>query len=116
MKVAILDDYQNVALRLADWSGVRRHAEITVFNDHVADHSAVVERLRPFEVVCVMRERTPMPRAVLERLPKLRLIASTAKRNASIDTEAAAQRGIEVVHTTYTSTPTVELTWALILA
>jgi hypothetical protein len=62
MQVAILDDYQNVALRLADWSGVRRHAEITVFDDHVADPSAVVERLRPFAVVCVMRERTPLQR------------------------------------------------------
>jgi hypothetical protein len=54
MKVAILDDYQNVALRLADWSAVRRHAEITVFNDHVPDPLGVVERLRPFDVVCVI--------------------------------------------------------------
>jgi len=58
MKVAILDDYQDVALRLADWSAVRRRAEITVFNDQLADPAAVVERLRPFDVVCVMRERT----------------------------------------------------------
>jgi hypothetical protein len=56
MRVAVLDDYQNVALRLADWSAVRRHAEITVFNDHLADTAAVVARLRPFEVVCVMRD------------------------------------------------------------
>jgi phosphoglycerate dehydrogenase-like enzyme len=74
MKVAILDDYQNVALRLADWSTVRRHAEITVFNDHVADPSAVVERLRPFDAVCVMRERTPLTREILEQLPRLRLV------------------------------------------
>ncbi len=71
MNVAILDDYQNVALRLADWSGVRRHAEITVFNDHVADTSAVVERLRPFDAVCVMRERTPLTREILQQLPNL---------------------------------------------
>jgi phosphoglycerate dehydrogenase-like enzyme len=116
MKVAILDDYQNVALRLADWSGVRRHAQITVFNDHVADHSAVVERLRPFEVVCVMRERTPLSRSILEQLPNLRLIASTGVQNASIDLEAAAERGVEVVHTGYSSKPTIELTWALMLA
>ena len=62
MKVAILDDYQDVALRLADWSAVARRAEITVFNDHVADPAALVERLRPFDAVCVMRERTPLPR------------------------------------------------------
>jgi phosphoglycerate dehydrogenase-like enzyme len=81
MKVAILDDYQNVALQLADWSAVRRHAEITVFNDHVADPSAVVERLRPFDVVCVMRERTPFTREILQQLPNLRLIASTGPRS-----------------------------------
>jgi phosphoglycerate dehydrogenase-like enzyme len=84
MKVAILDDYQNVALQLADWSRVRRHAEITVFNDHVADVPAIVERLRPFDIVCVMRERTPLTREILQQLPNLRLIASTGPRNASI--------------------------------
>jgi phosphoglycerate dehydrogenase-like enzyme len=109
---AVLDDYQNVALSMADWSILNGRASITVFNDHVADVDAVVSRLLPFDIVCVMRERTPMTRAVIERLPKLRLIASTAFRNASIDTEAAGQRCIQVVHTGYTSAPTVELTWA----
>ena len=116
MKIAILDDYQNVALQLADWSGVRRHAEITVFNDHVVDPSAVAERLRPFEVVCVMRERTPLTRDILQQLPNLRLIASTGPRNASIDTQAATDLGIAVTATGYDGTPTVELTWSLILA
>ena len=115
-KIAVLDDYQGVALKLADWSAVTARAQVVVFNDHLADDDAVVERLRPFDVVCVMRERTPLRRAVIERLPNLKLIASTAKRNASIDAEAAAERGITVVHTSYTSTPTIELTWALILA
>src|SRR6476620_8546499 len=116
MKVAVLDDYQNVALRLADWSAVRRHAEITVFNDHVADPSAVVDRLRPFEVVCVMRERTPLTREILQQLPNLRLIASTGPRNASIDTQTATDLGIAVTATGYDSTPTIEFTWSLILA
>jgi phosphoglycerate dehydrogenase-like enzyme len=116
MKVAILDDYQNVALKLANWSGVRRHAEITVFNDHVADQSAVIERLRPFEIVCVMRERTPLPRETLEQLTNLKLIASTGPRNASIDTQAAADLGIAVTATGYDSSPTIEFTWSLILA
>jgi phosphoglycerate dehydrogenase-like enzyme len=116
MKVAILDDYQNVALQLADWSGVRRQAEITVFNDHVADSSTVVERLRPFDVVCVMRERTPLSRDIQQQLPKLRLIASTGPRNASIDTQAAADLGIAVTATGYDSTPTIEFAWSLILA
>jgi len=116
MKVAILDDYQDVALRLADWSAVRRRAEITVFHDHLADPAAVVERLRPFDVVCVMRERTPLSRDILQQLPRLKLIASTGLRNAAIDTRAAAERGIVVTATGYESTPTIEHSWALILA
>src|SRR3977135_4353308 len=104
MKLAILDDYQNVALRLADRSAVRRHAEITVFNDHLDDPAAVVDRLRPFDAVCVMRERTPLTKEILEQLPRLKLIASTGPRNASIDTQAASERGIQVTATGYDST------------
>jgi phosphoglycerate dehydrogenase-like enzyme len=91
MNVVILDDYQHVALQLADWSGVRRHAEISVFNDHIADPSAVVERLRPFDVVCVMRERTPLTREILQQLPNLKLIASTGPRNASIERKSRSR-------------------------
>jgi len=116
MKIAILDDYQNVALKMADWSALSGRAEITVFNDHVRDPSALVERLLPFDVVCVMRERTPLPREVLQHLPRLKLIASTGSRNASIDMEAAKELGITVTATGYRSSPTIELTWALILA
>ena len=116
MKVAILDDYQNVALRLADWSVVRRHAEITVFNDHIADPSGVVERLRPFDAICVMRERTPLTREILQQLPNLKLIASTGPRNASINGQTATDLGIAVTATGYDSTPTIEFTWSLILA
>ncbi|MCZ8379898.1 D-2-hydroxyacid dehydrogenase family protein [Mycobacterium sp. CPCC 205372] len=116
MKVAILDDYQGVALELADWSPVATRAEITVFTDHVRDPDDVVARLAPFDVVCVMRERTPLPRSVLERLPRLRMIASTGSRNASIDTVAAQERGIHVSGTGGSAAATVELTWALILA
>lgn len=115
-RIAVLDDYQNVALSLADWSVLDARAAVTVFDDHLADPDAVVERLQPFGIVCVMRERTPMTRAIIERLPKLRMIASTGSRNASIDLKAAEERGVKVVHTGYTSTPTIELTWALILA
>src|SRR5262245_27459134 len=94
VRIAVLDDYQGVALELADWSRVTDRASVTVFRDHVQGPEAVVERLEPFDVVCVMRERTPMPRAVIERLPRLKLIASTALRNASIDTDAARERGV----------------------
>src|ERR1700719_177465 len=114
-RIAVLDDYQYVALSLADWSVLDARATVTVFNDHLADSDAVVERLQPFDIVCVMRERTPMTRSIIERLPRLRLITSTATRNASIDLKAAKERGVQVAHTGYTSTPTIELTWALIL-
>jgi phosphoglycerate dehydrogenase-like enzyme len=116
VKVAILDDYQNVALQLADWSAVQRRAEITVFNDHLGEAAAVIERLRPFDAVCVMRERTPLTKDILEQLPRLKLIASTGPRNASIDMRTAADLGIVVTATGYESTPTIEFTWSLILA
>src|SRR3954471_9173693 len=96
MKIAILDDYQNVALEMADWSSVANRAEITVFTDHVADPEAVIDRLLPFDAICVMRERTPLLRDVIERLPRLKLIASTGSRNASVDVKAAEERGIRV--------------------
>jgi phosphoglycerate dehydrogenase-like enzyme len=116
IRIAVLDDYQGVARELADWSQVEARAQVDVFSDHLADPEAVALRLQPYDVVCVMRERTPLTRKIIEGLPRLKLICSTAKRNASIDVAAAAERGIEVLHTGYTSTPTIELTWALILA
>ena len=116
VRIAVLDDYQNVALSLADWWALDERATVTVFNDHLADSDAVIERLQPFDIICVMRERTPMTRAIIARLPNLRLISSTGSRNASIDLKVAEERGVKVVHTGYTSTPTIELTWGLILA
>jgi phosphoglycerate dehydrogenase-like enzyme len=115
-RVAILDDYQNASLEMADWSPLAGRAEITVFNDHLSKFDEIVERLLPFDVVCVMRERTPLPRQIIERLPRLKLIASTGFRNAAIDAEAASERGIVVAHTGYDARSTIELTWALILA
>src|ERR1700740_813572 len=115
-RIAVLDDYQNVALSMADWPQLDGQATVTVFNDHLSGSDAVVARLQPFDVVCVMRERTPLTRTIIEHLPRLRLIASTGRRNASVDLEAAKERGIEVVHTGYSSRPAIELTWGLILA
>jgi phosphoglycerate dehydrogenase-like enzyme len=116
MRVAVLDDYQGVALQLADWGPVTKRAQVDVFNDHLSEPAAVAQRLHPYDVVCVMRERTALRRELIEQLPNLKLIASTGARNASIDLKAAAERGIQVAHTKYWSSPTVELTWALILA
>lgn len=115
-RIAVLDDYQGVAFDLADWTTVQASANVDVFRDHLADADAVVQRLLPYDVVCVMRERTPLRRDILERLPNLKLICSTGGRNASIDVATATARGIKIAHTSYTSTPTVEHVWALILA
>src|SRR5207253_1667061 len=93
-KIAVLDDYQNAAIESADWSVLRDRADIAIFQSHVADPNAMVERLLPFDVVCVMRERSPLPRNIIERLPNLKLIASTGLVNASIDVGAAGDHGI----------------------
>jgi phosphoglycerate dehydrogenase-like enzyme len=115
-KIAVLDDYQNAAMESADWSVLGHRADIAVFQDHLADPEALIERLLPFDVICVMRERSPLPRNIIERLPNLKLIASTGVGNTPIDVAAAGDHGIAVVHTGYRSDPAIEFTWALILA
>ena len=116
IRLAVLDDYQHVAMQSADWSPLAGRAEIVVFHDHLAGHDELVQRLATFDAVCVMRERTPMTATLIAALPRLRLIASTGRGNASIDLDAAAKHGVEVMHTNYSSTPTIEFTWAAILA
>lgn len=113
MKIAILDDYAGVALDLGDWSGL---GEVTVFRDTIQDQAALIDRLSPFDVICVMRERTPLPGPVIRALPDLRLIVTTGMRNASIDLAAAKARGIPVCGTEGRRTTTSELTMALMLA
>jgi phosphoglycerate dehydrogenase-like enzyme len=116
VQVAVLDDYQGVALQSADWSPLNGKTNITVFRDHLSESTALIERLKPFNVLSVMRERTPLTRAIIEQLPNLKLIASTGSRNASLDLAAATERGITVCHTGYSSHGAIEMTWALILA
>jgi phosphoglycerate dehydrogenase-like enzyme len=116
MRIAILDDYQEIAMKSADWSSIPGRPEIKVFTDHVFDLEELAERLLPYDILCIMRERTPMTAALFEQLPNLKLIASTGSRNAAIDLEAARKRHVDVVHTGYSSTPTIEFTWAMILA
>lgn len=115
-QIAILDDYQNVAFSSGDWSTIRKNADVTVFNYHMASQEEVVRSLQPFQVVCVMRERTPLSREILSKLPNLKLIVSTGRRNASIDTIAAEELGITLSITGYHSSGAPELTWALLLA
>ena len=87
VRIAVLDDYQDVARGLADWGSLPDDAQVIVFNDHVAEEEEVVARLHGFEVVVAMRERTPFPRSVLARLPALKLLVTTGMRNAAIDLE-----------------------------
>ena len=115
-RIAVLDDYQDVARRMADWSRLPAGAELTVFHDTLKDEKAVAERLAGFDVVCAMRERTPFPASLFARLPKLKLLVTTGMRNAAIDTAAATAAGVTVCGTAGSGTSTIELTWALILA
>ena len=116
LKLAILDDYQGVAFSSADWSALKGRVEITRFRDHLDEEAKLVARLKPFDALLVMRERTPLPANILAKLDKLKLILSTGRRNAAIDVDAAKQRGITVCHTGYSSHGAAEHTWALILA
>ncbi len=115
-QVAILDDYQGVALSMADWSAVEAQAAVKVFSDTLSDPDALVARLEPFDVLCAMRERTPLPRTIIQRLPRLKLIVSTGPKNTSIDHDAAREGGIVVKDTRGSLTAPIELTWALIQA
>ena len=111
--VAVLDDYQRVARRCADWS-LGGRVEVTAFDDHVEDEDALVHRLTPFPVVVAMRERTPFPRSLLARLPGLQLLITTGMANASFDLDAAAELGVTVCGTGGSEVSTAELTWALL--
>ncbi|MCE2463677.1 MAG: D-2-hydroxyacid dehydrogenase family protein [Dehalococcoidia bacterium] len=116
MRIAVLDDYQDVALKYADWSVLPSDTKIQVFRDHLFDEDAIVERLKDFEIVMSMRERTPFPRSLLERLPNLKLLTTTAMLNRAIDVESGMELGITVCGTGSVPSPTVDLTWGLILA
>ncbi len=114
LRIAVLDDYQQVAHCCADWPSIP-DAETVFFSDHLIEEDALVGRLADFDVLVVMRERTPLSRAVLSRLPRIRLIVTTATRNASIDVPAASDLGIVVCGTRHVQPATAELTWGLII-
>lgn len=115
IRVAVLDDYQRVAARLADWAQLP-DAAVTFFDDHLVDLQRLATRLAEFDVVVAMRERTPFGPDLLSRLPRLRLLVTTGMRNAAIDLGAAARLGVTVCGTGGSGNGTPELTWALILA
>jgi D-3-phosphoglycerate dehydrogenase len=112
-RCAILDDYQNVATKLADWS--IPDVEVKVFNEWFADQKAAVAALKGFSIICMMRERTPFLKATLEQLPDLKLLITSGARNASIDLDYAAERGITVCGTGAAGQPTAELAIGIML-
>jgi len=114
MRCAILDDYQNVALKMADWSAISKTVEIKVFNQWIPT-AQVPAALKGFEIVCAMRERTRFPKQVLEALPDLRLLISTGMRNAAIDVKAANERGVVVCGTGGSGNPTAGIAIGLML-
>jgi phosphoglycerate dehydrogenase-like enzyme len=115
-RLAILDDYQNVALTMADWESLRPAVEVQTFHSPFVGEDEAAERLREFEIIVAMRERTAFRRTLLERLPNLKLLVTSGMRNASIDVKAANEFGIVVAGTNALPHPPAELTWGLILA
>ncbi len=115
VRAAILDDYQNVALKFADWSPISKDVEVKVFTAPLGDDAAVIKALQGFAIVNMMRERTPFNRKVIEGLPDLKLLITTGARNASIDLKACAERGVTVCGTGSVGSPTTGIAVGLML-
>jgi len=119
MKIAILDDYQQIAMQSADWSSLPKGTEVKSFSQNIADQAELVKQLQPYDVIIAMRERTPFPAQVIDALPNLKLLVSTGARNASIDAAACERRKIALSgsHGTKSAqSSTSEVAWALMLA
>jgi phosphoglycerate dehydrogenase-like enzyme len=115
LRCAILDDYLNLSLSVADWSKVTDRVDITVFNHPFASQEAAASALQDFEIICAMRERTPFPKALFAGLPKLKLLITSGMRNAAIDMEAAKAHNVVLCGTQWARDPTAPLTMGLIL-
>lgn len=116
MKIAVLDDYQNVARDMADWSGLEGAHQITFFNDIYEGLDGFAKRLEPFDIVCIMRERSPFKGDLIARLPNLKLVVTAGMRNAAIDLDACKARGIPVLGTGNSAQATPELAWGIMLS
>ncbi len=116
MRLAILDDYEGVALEMADWNKLVPKVQIDVYRDNIKEKVKLLERLLPYDILVIMRERTSFPRDLLERLPNLKLLITTGKLNLAIDLATCKERGIVVCGTAPSNTAAAELAWALILA
>jgi phosphoglycerate dehydrogenase-like enzyme len=115
VRIAVLDDYQGIALSIGGWDRLPADAHPEAFPDHLFDEEALAKRLEPFEIVVAMRERTPFRRSLLERLPNLKLLITTGMRNASFDMPVLNEKGVTVCGTGGIGSPTAELAWGLII-
>src|ERR1700716_611965 len=115
LRCAILDDYLNLALKVADWAKTSDRVDVTVFNEPFSNQEAAASALKDFEIICAMRERTPFPRALFAALPKLKLLITSGMRNAAIDMEAAKDHGVVLCGTQWGRDPTAPLAMGLIL-
>lgn len=115
LRCAVLDDFQGVAVESADWSVLADRVEVVPLREHIADEDALAATLADFDIVVTLRERVPFPGSLLPRLPRLRLLVASGMRNSVIDYAAAEAHGVTVCGTASSSTPPVELTWALLL-
>ncbi|MFD1661069.1 D-2-hydroxyacid dehydrogenase family protein [Streptomyces caeni] len=115
LRCAVLDDFQDAALRSADWTPVKDRVEVVVLREHIVDEDELAARLADFDIVVTLRERVRFPASLLDRLPRLKLLVASGMRNSVIDFAAAQRCGVTVCGTASSSTPPVELTWALLL-
>ena len=116
MRLAILDDYEEAALKLADWESLGSAIEMDVYRDHLGEIDALADRLLPYDILVIMRERTPFARDLIARLPNLKLLVTTGAKNQAVDVAACKERGIVVSGTQSSKKPPAELTWGLILS
>ena len=118
LRIAVCDDYERAAFAAADWTSIRERADVVVFEEPFGSAGRTITALQDFDAVCLMRERTPFPASVIDALPRLKFVVFTGERNAAVDHEAAARRGIPVSFTPGgpAKASTAELTWALLLA
>mgnify|MGYP006393260761 CR=1 FL=1 len=115
LQCAILDDYQQVALKMADWTSIEEQVAVHSFSKHFDKEEELIGAIQDCEIIVIMRERTPFTASLFEKLPKLKLLITSGMRNASIDLVAASKHGVAVCGTASSSEPPTELTWALIL-
>ncbi|MET9686490.1 D-2-hydroxyacid dehydrogenase family protein [Streptomyces coeruleorubidus] len=115
LRCAVLDDFQNIATTVADWSALQDRVEVVSFTEHFATEDELADALADFDIAVTLRERIPFRAGLLDRLPRLKLLVASGMRNSVIDYTAAERNGVTVCGTTSSSTPPVELTWALLL-